>query len=94
MGLWNPVFGCNVYVLERRIVEDEKIWIKAPNRRWQGKRCRVADRFPVFAETQEDPHGFCTQPVGSMQGKRSWLSAANNRKLPDMIVQVIGNGKA
>ena len=32
VGLWNPVFGCNVYVLESS-QEDEKIWIEAPNRR-------------------------------------------------------------
>src|SRR5215210_4674113 len=45
VGLWNPAFGCNVYVPERRIIEDEKIWIETPNCWRQGKRRRVADRL-------------------------------------------------
>ena len=90
IGLWNPIFSCNVYVLERRVVEDEKIWIETPNRWWQGKRSRIADRFRVFAETQKDPHGFGTQPISGLQRKRGRLSAADNTEFPDMIVEVVG----
>src|SRR5690606_9629840 len=94
VGLWNPVLGRNVYVLERRIVKEKKIRVKASYRWRQCKSCRVADSLSILVETQEDPHRFCSQPVGGMQRECRRFSATGQNEFPDMVVEIVGNGEA
>ena len=93
IGLWNPVLTGYVYILERRVVECKKIWIQTTNGWRQVKSRWIADGFPIFAETQENAHRFCTQPIGGLKRKRGRLSAAQ-AEFPDMVIEIIRNGKA
>ncbi len=63
----------------------QKIGIKTPDGWRQGKCGRIADRFAIFAEAQENPHGLCPQPVGGLKRKGGRLAAAQDQ-FPDMIV--------
>jgi hypothetical protein len=91
--LRNPVLGCNVYILERRIVEDQKIRIKTTDGWRQRKSGRCADTFPIFAETQEKAHRFCPQSIGGLERKRRRFPTAQI-KFPDMVVEIVRNRKA